>query len=138
MTNCPNCGAPFRWGKCEYCGTEKEEYEKLPFEERWFREHYTYEKARHEEFPIIGYLNGKPVYHTKDPRLIPKNPEAGTVVLGDYGYALIRLEDGRWDYLQDCDIWAHEKFISAHNPDVDNTRAIGWYKGVKVVDWSNV
>lgn len=22
MTNCPNCGHPFRNGKCEYCGTE--------------------------------------------------------------------------------------------------------------------
>jgi ribosomal protein S27AE len=21
-TNCPNCGAPLRDGKCEYCGTE--------------------------------------------------------------------------------------------------------------------
>lgn len=22
MTNCPNCGAPLRKGRCEYCGTE--------------------------------------------------------------------------------------------------------------------
>lgn len=22
MTNCPNCGAPFRHGVCDYCGTE--------------------------------------------------------------------------------------------------------------------
>jgi hypothetical protein len=21
-TNCPNCGAPLKMGKCEYCGTE--------------------------------------------------------------------------------------------------------------------
>ena len=24
-TNCPNCGAPLKSGKCEYCGTEKEQ-----------------------------------------------------------------------------------------------------------------
>lgn len=23
MTNCPNCGHPFKNKKCEYCGTEK-------------------------------------------------------------------------------------------------------------------
>lgn len=22
ITNCPNCGAPLKGGKCEYCGTE--------------------------------------------------------------------------------------------------------------------
>lgn len=24
MTNCPNCAAPLKGGKCEYCGTEVE------------------------------------------------------------------------------------------------------------------
>ena len=24
MTNCPNCGAPLKDGKCEYCGTQVE------------------------------------------------------------------------------------------------------------------
>ena len=23
MMNCPNCGAPLKNGKCEYCGTEQ-------------------------------------------------------------------------------------------------------------------
>ena len=24
MTNCPNCGAPVKGGRCEYCGTQVE------------------------------------------------------------------------------------------------------------------
>lgn len=24
MTNCPNCGAPLKGGRCEYCGTQVE------------------------------------------------------------------------------------------------------------------
>ena len=27
-TNCPNCGAPLKGGKCEYCGTETQNMSK--------------------------------------------------------------------------------------------------------------
>lgn len=28
QTNCPNCGAPLKGGKCEYCGTETQNMSK--------------------------------------------------------------------------------------------------------------